>query len=145
MFSIIGTTVAVYRALGVANVQCEPTFLMSVAGKHVSSTFAKGLGVNLILNAFGVIVTPAFPSREGSGAPSGSEMSKLCKILAKNKKSSILASTSPKHILRPTPKGMKNSGFFILPLASTNLSGLNCSGLSQRVGSMWTLLIKGTT
>lgn len=96
-------------------------------------------------NLSGLIVTPAFPTSDGSSAPCGNDMSKRCMIDEKNENNSIRARTFPKHILLPTPKGMKYSGFWTFPSAFIKRLGLNFSGLSHKFGSMWTVLMSGTT
>lgn len=70
-----------------------------------------GLGIKQTLNKSGEIVTPGFPFKLGNGCPSGNLIVNVCIIDAKKRNSSYLASTSPKHILLPTPNGMKYSGF----------------------------------
>lgn len=110
-----------------------------------SSTCSRGRSFRHTANLFGWIVTPAFPLSEGCSAPFGSEISKRCIIDEKNRKSSILARTSPRHIRRPTPKGKKNGGIWTFPSLLMNRLGRKTSGSSQSFGSMWTLLMSGTT
>ncbi len=89
------------------------------------------------LNDLGDTVTPAWPQRSGSSAPSGSSRLKTWSIDEKKRKSSALAKTSPKHIRLPTPNGMKKSGRTVfVPSSLRNRSGLNCSGSFHKVGSM---------
>lgn len=121
-----------------------------------------GLGVKQTLKLAGVIVTPTFPFKLGIKSPSGRTMSNECAIVAKNKNISIFAKTSPKpkmkmkktqkfsqilineinklfenlHIRRPTPNGIKYSGFFTFPSVSMNRLGLNSSGFTHRFGSI---------
>lgn len=106
---------------------------------------ASGRRFKHTLKASGVMVAPTLPLRLGREWPAGRAMSKQCMNEAKNRKSSILARTSPRHIRRPTPNGMKYSGFRTLPSESMNREGRNSSGFSHRLGSMWTLLISGMT
>lgn len=97
------------------------------------------LEVDCTWNDVGETVTPAWPLRSGSLAPSGNRKLKTCKSDVKKRKSSALASTSPRQTRRPTPNGIKYSGLMILvPSALRNRSGLNNSGSFHRVGSMWT-------
>lgn len=103
------------------------------------------LGFKQTLYGFGLIVIPVIPWRLGSVSPSGTDISKLWSRDEKNKNSSILAKISPRHILRPTPKGRKYSGFDTLPSEFMNLLGLNISGSFQSVGSIWTAWRSGTT
>lgn len=95
-----------------------------------------GLGFKHTLKALGLIVTPALPLRLGNVSPSGTPMSNVCKMDEKNRNNSIRASTSPRHILLPTPKGRKYSGFVTLPSELMKREGLNFSGSSHKLGSM---------
>lgn len=106
---------------------------------------SSGRGVKQTLNDCGVIVTPTLPFKLGRLAPSGSRMSNVCASDEKNRNNSMRARMSPRHFRRPTPKGMKYSGLRTLPSLSKNRLGLNSSGLCHNVGSMWTLLMSGTT
>lgn len=81
-------------------------------------------------------MTPTFPFKLGKVCPSGSLKLNECRRVEKKRKSSILARTSPRHMRRPTPNGMKNSGFCTFPSALMKRVGLNSSGLSQSVGSI---------
>lgn len=47
------------------------------------------------------------------------------------------------NIILPTPNGKKQSGFFTLPSAFINLSGLNASGSSHKFGSLCTKCCSG--
>lgn len=115
--------------------------------KGVSSSQAGSMGRSFMqtANLSGDIVTPGFPFKLGSSAPSGREISKRCIIEEKKEKSSMRASTLPRHILRPTPNGIKYSGFWTFPSALMKRFGLNSLGLSHRFGSMCTVLMSGTT
>lgn len=97
------------------------------------------------LKASGVMVAPTLPFKLGSGCPEGRVIWNECINEEKKRNSSMRANTSPRHIRRPTPNGIKYSGLQTLPSALIKRRGLNSSGLSQRFGSMWTLLISGIT
>lgn len=117
----------------------------AAAGAAVGVVFCSGRGVRQILNADGLMVMPTLPFRLGIASPSGRCMSNVCAIDAKNRNNSMRARISPRHFRRPTPKGMKYSGLRTLPSVSMKRLGLNSSGLFHKLGSMWTLLISGTT
>lgn len=114
-------------------------------GSSSSSERSSGRCIRLTLNRSGVTVTPALPRKLGSDSPSGSFTSKLCSNEVKNKKISIRARVSPRHIRLPTPKGMKYSGFCTLPSGDKKRDGWKVSGSCQSSGSMWTACSRGTT
>lgn len=93
----------------------------------------------------GETVTPIWPRRLGSSAPSGTWSVKTCRSDEKKRNNSARARTSPRHILLPTPNGMKNSGLQILPSDVRKRSGLKISGSFHRFGSMCTAWIRGIT
>lgn len=97
------------------------------------------------LNGSGLIVTPAFPFKLGNVSPSGTHISNVCRNDEKNRKISMRARTSPRHMRRPTPKGRKYSGFVTFPSELMKRFGLNFSGSSHKVGSMWTAWRSGIT
>ncbi|KAE9544733.1 hypothetical protein AGLY_000275 [Aphis glycines] len=88
------------------------------------------------LNDCGVSVIPTWPSMLGNSSPSGRHTSNSCNKVEKNK-------YKKKYNILPTPKGKKQSGFFTLPSAFINLSGLNASGSSHKFGSLCTKCCKG--
>ena len=103
-----------------------------------------GLGLRQILKALGLMVIPATPFKLGRVSPAGTQISNECKSDEKKEKISIRARISPKHILRPTPKGKKYSGLTTFPSELMNLLGLNFSGSSHKLGSIWTAWSNGT-
>lgn len=63
-----------------------------------------GLGVKQTLKLAGVIVTPTLPFRLGIKTPGARPISKVWAIVAKNKKISIFAKTSPKPTMNKIEK-----------------------------------------
>ncbi len=113
------------------------------------------------VNGHGARVRPKRPCMDGAGLPSGNLKVKACIKLVNIRNSSILASCSPMHTLRPArytkhhlnkvliarvvininipiPNGIKQSFLRSFPCSSRNLSGLKSSGFSHTVGSLCT-------
>lgn len=111
----------------------------------LSSMRSRFLGKRQTSKGSGVTVTPALPRKLGKDEPCGDRSSNVCINELKNKNSSMRASTSPRHMRLPTPKGIKYSGFCTLPSAERNRLGRNSSGFSQSSGSMCTACSSGTT
>lgn len=90
------------------------------------------------VNGQGASVRPKRPCRGGGGVPSGSLNLNACSKQVTVRNSSIFASCSPMHTLRPIPNGMKHSFRRNVPSSSKKRAGLKLSGSSHRVGSLWT-------
>lgn len=90
------------------------------------------------VNGQGASVSPNRPCRGGGRFPSGSLNLKACSKLVTVRNSSIFASCSPMHTLRPIPNGMKHSFLSSFPSLSKKRSGLKLSASSHTVGSLWT-------
>lgn len=90
------------------------------------------------VNGHGARVRPKRPCMDGADFPSGSLNVKACIRLVNIRNSSILASCSPMHTLRPIPNGIKQSFLRSFPCSSRNLPGLKSSGFSHTVGSLCT-------
>ena len=92
-------------------------YLRWIMNRHLYKT------VILVLNGWGPFVNPTSGSSEGSVSPALENL-KVLKMLAKNRKFSILARDSPRHFLLPIPNGWSISLGLKNPSASRNRSGL---------------------
>lgn len=115
--------------------------------------FHRLLGTRHTLNGFGDIDADTIPAICGGSSLSGTCRRNFCNKLVRNRNTSILVSTSPRHIRRPTKqksvsfkkkftnylpteKGIKYSGFETFP-SFRKRSGMKFSGFSQRSGSIF--------
>lgn len=118
--------------------------------KHQSARFTENLfeprlplllyqrGLTHTVYGHGASVRPNRPCRGGGGVPSGSLNLKACSKLVTVRNSSIFASCSPMHTLRPIPNGIKHSFLSNFPSPFKKRVGLKLSGSSHTVGSLWT-------
>ena len=101
---------------------------------------------NTTLKFFGATAAPATHSEREGKSEEGFWMWKAWRMEEKKRKNCRSANLSPKHILWPTPKGMKASGLTTLdPPSVRNLSGLKISGSGKISGFMWTAHSSGIT
>ena len=90
--------------------------------------------IAIILNGYGLYVMPRCPSVFGGGSHGGDRNLNFCRSDVTYRNSSIRASDSPRHDLRPIENGMNSFGIVIRP-SFKKRDGSKTSGREKISGS----------